>query len=63
MTKNRLEAAERAAAVQAGDASKVARIDAREQIRRKWKAYHRSTRKECARLLKPTEVVKVVTSP
>ena len=37
--------AERVAAVEAGDVEKVARIDARKNEHRKWKAYHRSVRK------------------
>ena len=43
--KHELKVSERAAAVQAGDIARLVRIDAREEERRKWKAYHRSIRK------------------
>ena len=52
LTKHELKIAERAAAVQAGDVAKVAHIDACEEDRRKWKAYHRNIRKARAKASK-----------
>ena len=40
-----LKIAERVDAYNAGEMDKVARIDEREEQRRKWKAYHRSVHK------------------
>ena len=62
LTKHELKAAERAAAVQAGDVAKAARIDAREEKRRRLKAYHSVSARIVPGLLKTTKVVKVVTS-
>ena len=44
-TQQELKIAERVAANNAGDMDKVARIDEREEKRRRWKSYHRSVRK------------------
>ena len=45
LTKHELKVAERAAAVQAVDVTKVSHIDACEEERRKRKVYHNSIRK------------------
>ena len=44
-TKHERKVAERVAAAEAGDLEKITRIDARENERRKWKAYHPCVRK------------------
>ena len=44
LKKHELKVAGRAAAIQASDVAKIARIDVREENRRKWKDYHRSIR-------------------
>ena len=44
-TQQELKIAERVAAYSSGDMDKVARIDEREEQRRKWKSYHRSVRR------------------
>ena len=43
-----LNIAERVAAYSSGDMDMVARIDEREERRRKWKSYDRSVHKNCA---------------
>ena len=45
LTKHELKDAQWAAAEQADNVANVARVDAREEERRKWKAYHRSAGK------------------
>ena len=57
-TKHERNVAERVAAVEAGDVEKVARIDARENERCKWKAYHRSVRKARANASKANKIAK-----
>ena len=51
-TQPELKIAERVAAYNAGDMSKIARIEKCEEERRKWKAYHHKVRKYRARVSK-----------
>ena len=60
-TKHERKVAERAAAVEAGDIARIARIDVRENERCKWKAYHRSICKARANPLKQTILLRIAT--
>ena len=57
-TKHERKVAERVTAVKVGDIGKVARIDALENKRRKWKAYHLSVRKARAKAYKANKLSK-----